>query len=163
MTNIHSPRPLARAVLSRVPSLSYIEIVVSCNCDPQIRMLSCFGWCSLGLRRPRAPFVVAGYLDALRLYIRRLCIVLADLMNGNIHASLTGLLSICCRLLRPFLMWLLRALESRGFRSSKLQSSSAETDITAPQLSNSPQYWTMIRLHKHAIDQSIGGHLHWAH
>lgn len=67
----------------------------------------------------------------------------------------TGLLSICCRLLRPFLMWLLRALESSGFRSSKLHSNSEDTDMTAPQLSNSPQYCRnpvsksqMISIHK---------------
>lgn len=54
---------------------------------------------------------------------------------------LTGLLSICWRLFRPFLMWLFRALESRGLRSSKLQSNSDDTDMTAPQLSNSPQYY----------------------
>lgn len=45
-----------------------------------------------------------------------------------------------CLLFLPFLIWLLRALESRGLRSSKLQSSSEDTDMTAPQLSNSPQY-----------------------
>lgn len=44
------------------------------------------------------------------------------------------------RLFRPFLMWLFNALESRGLSSSKLHSNSPETDITAPQLSNSPQY-----------------------
>lgn len=47
---------------------------------------------------------------------------------------------MCCLFLLPFLMWLFRALESRGFSSSKLHRSSEETDITAPQLSNSPQY-----------------------
>lgn len=41
----------------------------------------------------------------------------------------------------PFLMWLFKALESSGLSSSKLQSSSDETDMTAPQLSNSPQYY----------------------
>lgn len=40
-------------------------------------------------------------------------------------------------------MWFFKALESRGFRSSKLQSSSSDTDITAPQLSNSPQYYKL--------------------
>jgi hypothetical protein len=44
------------------------------------------------------------------------------------------------RLLRPFLMWFFKALESNGLRSSKLQSNSADTDMMAPQLSNSPQY-----------------------
>lgn len=52
----------------------------------------------------------------------------------------TGLFSMFCLLFRLFLMWLFSALESRGFRSSKLQSSSGETDMTAAQLSNSPQY-----------------------
>lgn len=56
----------------------------------------------------------------------------------------TGLLSICCLLFRPFLMWLFKAFESRGFKSSKLQSSSDETDMTAPQLSNSPQYCHVV-------------------
>lgn len=56
-------------------------------------------------------------------------------------ADLTGLFSMLCRLFLPFLMWLLSALESRGFKSSKEQSSSPETLITAPQLSNSPQYY----------------------
>lgn len=37
-------------------------------------------------------------------------------------------------------MWLFSALESSGLRSSKLQSSAEDTDMTAPQLSNSPQY-----------------------
>lgn len=37
-------------------------------------------------------------------------------------------------------MWLFSALESSGFNSSKLHRSSADTDMTAPQLSNSPQY-----------------------
>jgi hypothetical protein len=37
-------------------------------------------------------------------------------------------------------MWLFSALESSGFSSSKLQRSSGEMDIMAPQLSNSPQY-----------------------
>lgn len=49
-----------------------------------------------------------------------------------------------CLLFLPFLMWLFRALESRGFRSSKLQSSSEDTDMTAPQLSNSPQYYFRV-------------------
>lgn len=44
------------------------------------------------------------------------------------------------RLFLPFLMWLFSATESRGLSNSKLQRSSAETDMTAPQLSNSPQY-----------------------
>ena len=57
---------------------------------------------------------------------------------------LTGLLSMFCLLLRPFLMWLFKALESRGLSSSKLHNSSSETAITAPQLSNSPQYYTLI-------------------
>lgn len=48
------------------------------------------------------------------------------------HDALTGLFSMCWRLLRPFLIWLFKALESRGLRSSKLQSNSADTDITAP-------------------------------
>lgn len=61
----------------------------------------------------------------------------------------TGLFSICCLLFRPFLMWLFNALESRGFKSSKLHNSSEETDMTAPQLSNSPQYWTMsVYMHR---------------
>jgi hypothetical protein len=54
--------------------------------------------------------------------------------------ELTGLLSMLFRLLRPFLMWFFKALESNGLRSSKLQSNSADTDMMAPQLSNSPQY-----------------------
>ena len=58
----------------------------------------------------------------------------------RVQEQLTGLFSIFCRIVRPFLIWLLRALESRGLRSSKLQRSSPETDMTAPQLSNSPQY-----------------------
>lgn len=53
---------------------------------------------------------------------------------------LTGLLNMLFLLLRPFLMWFFRAVESRGFKSSKLQRSSPETDMIAPQLSNSPQY-----------------------
>lgn len=52
----------------------------------------------------------------------------------------TGELSMLWRLFLLFLMWLFSALESRGLRSSKLQSNSPETDMTAPQLSNSPQY-----------------------
>lgn len=52
----------------------------------------------------------------------------------------TGLLSIELRLFLPFLIWLFSADESSGFRSSKLQRSSEDTDMTAPQLSNSPQY-----------------------
>lgn len=55
----------------------------------------------------------------------------------------TGLFSMLWRLLRPFLIWLFNALESSGFSSSKLQSNSPDTDITAPQLSNSPQYWNL--------------------
>lgn len=54
--------------------------------------------------------------------------------------KLTGLLKVLLRLFLPFLMWLFSALESSGFKSSKLQSNSLETLITAPQLSNSPQY-----------------------
>lgn len=50
-----------------------------------------------------------------------------------------GLLSIELRLFLPFLIWLFSADESSGFRSSKLQRSSEDTDMTAPQLSNSPQ------------------------
>lgn len=57
-----------------------------------------------------------------------------------LEARHTGELSMLWRLFLLFLMWLLSALESRGLRSSKLQSSSPETDMTAPQLSNSPQY-----------------------
>lgn len=45
------------------------------------------------------------------------------------------------RLLRPFLIWFFSAVESRGFSNSKLQRSSPETDMMAPQLSNSPQYY----------------------
>lgn len=46
-----------------------------------------------------------------------------------------------CLLFLPFLIWLFSALESSGLSSSKLQSNSFETDMTAPQLSNSPQYY----------------------
>lgn len=53
---------------------------------------------------------------------------------------LTGLLNKLFRLLRPFLIWFFNAVESKGFSSSKLQRSSLDTDIIAPQLSNSPQY-----------------------
>jgi hypothetical protein len=53
----------------------------------------------------------------------------------------TGLFRMWFLLLRPFLMWFLRAFESSGLSSSKLHSSSDETDMTAPQLSNSPQYY----------------------
>lgn len=56
------------------------------------------------------------------------------------RVELTGLLSKLFRLLRPFLMWFFNAVESSGFNNSKLQRSSPETDIIAPQLSNSPQY-----------------------
>lgn len=59
----------------------------------------------------------------------------------------TGLFSICCLLFRPFLMWLFNALESRGFKSSKLHNNSEETDMTAPQLSNSPQYCKDVSTH----------------
>lgn len=48
------------------------------------------------------------------------------------------------RLFRLFLIWLFNALESSGLRSSKLQSNSPDTDMTAPQLSNSPQYYSML-------------------
>lgn len=41
----------------------------------------------------------------------------------------------------PFLIWFFRAVESSGLSSSKLHSSSPDTDIMAPQLSNSPQYY----------------------
>jgi len=82
--------------------------------------------------------VWAWKLDALGLDARRLGLVSYSLIGGDV--KLTGLLSICWRLLRPFLMWLLRALESRGLSNSKLHRSSADTDMTAPQLSNSPQY-----------------------
>ncbi len=55
-------------------------------------------------------------------------------------SELTGLFTMCFLLCFCFLMCVFKALESSGFRSSKLQSSSALTDMTAPQLSNSPQY-----------------------
>ncbi len=45
-----------------------------------------------------------------------------------------------CRLFLPFLIWLFSALLSSGFSSSNEHSNSPETLITAPQLSNSPQY-----------------------
>ena len=68
-----------------------------------------------------------------------------DLQQSSCTAKrLTGLFSIFCLLFRPFLMWLFKALESSGFRSSKLHSSSLDTDMTAPQLSNSPQYCISI-------------------
>jgi hypothetical protein len=54
--------------------------------------------------------------------------------------ELTGLFNIFWRLLFAFFMWCFKALESSGFNNSKLHSNSAETDMTAPQLSNSPQY-----------------------
>lgn len=60
------------------------------------------------------------------------------------HVQHTGLFNMLCLLFLPFLMWLLRALESSGFKSSKLQRSSADTDMTAPQLSNSPQYFDAL-------------------
>lgn len=53
----------------------------------------------------------------------------------------TGLLSMLLRRCLPFLICVLRAAESRGFSSSKLHRSSVETAMTAPQLSNSPQYY----------------------
>lgn len=59
---------------------------------------------------------------------------------GRIGRKHTGLLSRVCLFLRSALMCCFKALESSGFSSSKLQRSSAETDMTAPQLSNSPQY-----------------------
>lgn len=52
-----------------------------------------------------------------------------------------------CRSLRPFLMCLFNAVESNGFNSSKLQSNSEDTDMTAPQLSNSPQYYISNQCH----------------
>jgi hypothetical protein len=55
--------------------------------------------------------------------------------------QLTGLLSMLFRSFRPFLIWLFNCAESRGFNNSKLHSSSPETDMIAPQLSNSPQYY----------------------
>jgi hypothetical protein len=58
----------------------------------------------------------------------------------TIDAIRTGEFSMLCRLFLLFLICCFSALESRGLRSSKLHSNSAETDITAPQLSNSPQY-----------------------
>jgi hypothetical protein len=61
--------------------------------------------------------------------------------TSSIKESLTGELSALFLLFRPFLIWLFSALESSGLRSSKLQSSSELTLITAPQLSNSPQYY----------------------
>jgi hypothetical protein len=51
-------------------------------------------------------------------------------------------------------MWLFSALESRGLSSSKLQSNSEETDMTAPQLSNSPQYYNS---HQYKIMGREGG------
>lgn len=63
---------------------------------------------------------------------------------GNSVVIRTGELSMLWRLFLLFLIWLFSALESRGLRSSKLQSSSPETDMTAPQLSNSPQYCTVL-------------------
>lgn len=48
------------------------------------------------------------------------------------------------RLFRPFLMWFFRAVESKGFNNSKEQRSSPETDMIAPQLSNSPQYYDKL-------------------
>lgn len=62
-------------------------------------------------------------------------------VQAQVHGYHTGLIRALLRLFRPFLMWLFRALESKGLRSSKLQRSSEETLITAPQLSNSPQYY----------------------
>lgn len=50
------------------------------------------------------------------------------------------------RLFLPFLMWLFSALESSGFRSSNEHKSSPETLMTAPQLSNSPQYCQVCQL-----------------
>lgn len=55
--------------------------------------------------------------------------------------ELTGLFSIWFLLFLPFLIWLFNAFESSGFSNSKLQRSSEDTDMTAPQLSNSPQYY----------------------
>lgn len=60
---------------------------------------------------------------------------------GQGHKLLTGELSMLWRLFLLFLIWLLSALESSGFSNSKLHSNSPETDMTAPQLSNSPQYY----------------------
>lgn len=58
----------------------------------------------------------------------------------TLKPQLTGELMKFFRLFRCFLMWFFNPLESSGFRSSKLHNSSDDTDITAPQLSNSPQY-----------------------
>lgn len=58
----------------------------------------------------------------------------------GVDKGLTGLFIKLFRSFRPFLMWFFRAVESKGFNSSKLQSNSPETDMIAPQLSNSPQY-----------------------
>ena len=68
----------------------------------------------------------------------------------RVEKERTGLFSMLFLLLRPFLMWLFKALESNGFSSSKLQRSSPDTDMTAPQLSNSPQYYLLISIEKSA-------------
>lgn len=65
---------------------------------------------------------------------------IAECEEGKGNKKLTGLFNMLFRLFLPFLIWLFKALESSGFNSSKLQSNSPETDMIAPQLSNSPQY-----------------------
>jgi hypothetical protein len=73
---------------------------------------------------------------------RRAVTLVSKLLHGVAYRfpRHTGLLSIWFRLFLPFLMWCLRAFESSGLSSSKLHKSSVDTDMTAPQLSNSPQY-----------------------
>lgn len=62
----------------------------------------------------------------------------------DVRHKLTGLLSMLLRRCLPFLMCVLRAAESSGLSSSKLHRSSVETAMTAPQLSNSPQYYHQV-------------------
>lgn len=63
------------------------------------------------------------------------------LQRPKVLLELTGLWCIMeVLLLRLFFICCFNAVESNGLSSSKLHSSSPETLITAPQLSNSPQY-----------------------
>jgi hypothetical protein len=93
-------------------------------------------------------------LITLRVLTRGLHKVSILILVAQVKPLLTGLLSMFWRSFRPFLIWRLRALESSGFSNSKLHNSSPETDMTAPQLSNSPQYCIrMLANHEKHVNQ----------
>lgn len=118
------------------PVLFYLNIYHS---SPRLANLHRSRDVQLYLRRNPVP-VDTESLKALSRHRGRLGVD-QSLYHNLVQSRLTGLFNILFLLLRPFLMWLFSALESSGLSSSKLQRSSLETDITAPQLSNSPQYY----------------------